>query len=100
MTVACEETVVMRTRREGGVKGIPKADRTWISGTREKESNGAGGWRFISLDGESVGRKVWDVCLRCTEITLKATGTDKVACGDREVGRGVCPRVTLSSDSL
>ena len=46
----------MRTRREGGVKGIPKADRTWISGTREKESNGPGGWRFISRDGESVGR--------------------------------------------
>lgn len=68
------------------MKEIPKADWTWISGMRE-ESKGADEWRPVSPEtGTLQEGQVWDMCLRYTEMTLRASGR-KSLLREREVRR-------------
>lgn len=67
-------------REHGRGREIPKADKTWISGVREKkESRGLVDGGPFPEGGRVKEWQVWDMCLRCVEMALKATGMDELA---------------------
>lgn len=85
--------MAIRTKREEGVKGISKADSTWISRGREKESKGAGGWSSFPEMGSLQEAWVWDVSGEHRDNTQDHWGA-KVVHGERKERReGVCAHV-------